>query len=267
MPHAEDERKDFILHTAASAFGIGNVEDVSDSIYNSDEVDAFLDDTNANVLYLRHVPGEKKILVFNSTSAPEDGGDNHSLLLMKLQPKPITPQNMRECIQSMSMNDSPVSTFYHALNKVFAPLLLRDAKWSRKIDPKLQSLVSDLEAGLGSALRHAEPEASSKSHNGKGSKGRRGSDESDADSDDDKKKGKNANVNKFVGIQLPSQEIEYWAERQSQGSSTIARQQAVFFLRDSPADRKGPYRSEVSDEITPLLKECSIPLPFCCVQV
>ena len=40
---------------------------------------------------------------------------------------------------------------------MFAPLLCEDGKWSRNVDPKLQSLLSELEAGLGSALRKQDP--------------------------------------------------------------------------------------------------------------
>ncbi|KAJ8297985.1 hypothetical protein KUTeg_024516 [Tegillarca granosa] len=42
-------------------------------------------------------------------------------------------------------------------NKIYAPLLLEDGKWSRNLDPKLQSLISELEAGLGSAIRKQDP--------------------------------------------------------------------------------------------------------------
>ena len=40
---------------------------------------------------------------------------------------------------------------------MYAPLLCEDGKWSRNIDPKLQSLLGELEAGLGSALRKQDP--------------------------------------------------------------------------------------------------------------
>ena len=41
--------------------------------------------------------------------------------------------------------------------QVYAPLLCEDGKWSKNIDAKLQSLLSELEAGLGSALRKQDP--------------------------------------------------------------------------------------------------------------
>ena len=41
--------------------------------------------------------------------------------------------------------------------QVFAPVLLKDDKWSRNFDPKLQNLLSELEAGLGSVIRKQDP--------------------------------------------------------------------------------------------------------------
>lgn len=46
--------------------------------------------------------------------------------------------------------------FIH-LTQVFAPILLKDDKWNKKFDPKLQNLLSELEAGLGSVLRKQDP--------------------------------------------------------------------------------------------------------------
>jgi hypothetical protein len=40
---------------------------------------------------------------------------------------------------------------------VYAPLLLEDGKWSKGIDPKLQSLLSELEAGLSTSIRKKDP--------------------------------------------------------------------------------------------------------------
>ena len=40
---------------------------------------------------------------------------------------------------------------------MYAPLLLEDRKWSKGIDPKLQSLLGELEAGLSTAIRKKDP--------------------------------------------------------------------------------------------------------------
>lgn len=39
---------------------------------------------------------------------------------------------------------------------------VQDEKWSHAFDPRLQSLLSELEAGLGSVLRHTHPKNSGK---------------------------------------------------------------------------------------------------------
>lgn len=42
-------------------------------------------------------------------------------------------------------------------SQIFAPLLIKDEKWNQTFDPKLQSLLSELQAGLSSELRKADP--------------------------------------------------------------------------------------------------------------
>ncbi len=65
------------------------------------------------------------------------------------------------------MIGSPVSSLYHMVHQVFAPLLLQcvlqslfaadafsDEKWAKTFDPLLRKLLGDLDAGLGNSLRH-----------------------------------------------------------------------------------------------------------------
>ncbi|KFM70525.1 Cytoplasmic dynein 2 heavy chain 1, partial [Stegodyphus mimosarum] len=54
------------------------------------------------------------------------------------------------------MVDSPISSFYHTVRKVFAPLLLEDERWSKHVDPKLQRLLGHLESGLAASLRSSD---------------------------------------------------------------------------------------------------------------
>ena len=51
------------------------------------------------------------------------------------------------------------------MQKIYAPLMLEDGKWSRTLDPKLQSLISELEAGLGTAIRKQDPSFKGKGDN------------------------------------------------------------------------------------------------------
>ena len=78
------------------------------------------------------------------------------LVFFKARPDVVTPENLDRDVLVSSMMDSPVSALYHALHNVYAPLLLKDAKWSTEFDPKLQARTTchglsrgDQKKGLG----------------------------------------------------------------------------------------------------------------------
>lgn len=87
------------------------------------------------------------------------------IVFFKVSPEVITPDNLHTNTIVSTMIDSPLSTLYHAVQKIYAPLMLEDGKWSRTLDPKLQSLISELEAGLGSAIRKQDPSFKGKGDN------------------------------------------------------------------------------------------------------
>lgn len=87
---------------------------------------------------------------------PEESSEK-VIVFFKIRPEVITPDNLHRNVFVSSMLDSPLSSLYHAVQKVYAPCLLKDAKWSKSIDPKLQNLLTELEAGLGSAVRKQDP--------------------------------------------------------------------------------------------------------------
>lgn len=88
------------------------------------------------------------------------------IVFFKIRPDVITPDNIHSNIVVSSMVESPLSTLFHVVQKVYAPLLLQDGKWSQNLDPKVQSLLSDLEAGLGSAIRKQDPSTRSRAGDG-----------------------------------------------------------------------------------------------------
>lgn len=81
------------------------------------------------------------------------------MVFFKVKPDVITPDNIHSNVFVSSILGSPITSLYHAVQKVFAPTLLRDDKWSRNFDPKLQNLLTELEAGLGSVIRKQDPSA------------------------------------------------------------------------------------------------------------
>ena len=82
------------------------------------------------------------------------------LVFFKARPDVVTPENLDRDVLVSSMMDSPVSALYHALHNVYAPLLLKDAKWSTEFDPKLQVRLTcwsrNCLKGLGSKLQPLE---------------------------------------------------------------------------------------------------------------
>ena len=72
-----------------------------------------------------------------------------NLFFSQARPDVITPANFHTTVLVNSMLNSPVSSLYHSLHQIYTPLLLKDAKWSQEFDPKLQSLITELEKGLG----------------------------------------------------------------------------------------------------------------------
>lgn len=134
-----DVRKDFVLATVANYFGTPVRDQAVESLRNSDHLNAFLDDSNASVLSAsveKMSEGAIKIHMDNITNVGKH--NDKVLVLFKAKPEVITPDNLHSVVLVNSMLSSPVSSLYHALQKIYSPLLLKDAKWSQDFDPKLQ---------------------------------------------------------------------------------------------------------------------------------
>lgn len=198
-----DTRKDFLVATTGNYFGIQSSDSVLDDVRSSKELNIFLDDGNSPVLAAKYDThqGHKSIKLSNNVE-PSDTAEK-VLVFFKLQPKAITPDNIHQNVFVSSMLSSPVNTLYHSVQKVFSPLLLKDEKWSRNFDPKLQSLLSELEAGLGSVVRKQDSSLSRAANLG----------------DED-------NVG---GILTPQDEFQYWSDASISGYDLSERERASFF--------------------------------------
>ena len=142
-----------MLTTVGNHFGYAVNDGAVSHIASSQELNSFLDDGSCTVLatHAELVQGVKLIQSYNQLDV-ETATDNW-LVFFKLSPTVITPDNLHSNILVSSLLDSPLDTLYHTLQKVYTPVLLRDERWNKTVDPKIQSLLGDLEAGLGSALR------------------------------------------------------------------------------------------------------------------
>lgn len=198
-----DTRKDFILATTGNYFGIPASDAALGQVQDSKELNAFLDDGNCSILaarYDRH-QGRKIIELFNHVE-PSDSVDK-VLVFFKLQPEVISPDSLHQNVFVSSMLSSPINTLYHSVQKIFAPLLLKDEKWSRNFDPKLQSLLSELEAGLGSVVRKQDRDTSRAATLG--------------------------SEDSVGGILTPQDEFQYWADASVSGYDLSERERSSFF--------------------------------------
>ncbi|XP_078258653.1 cytoplasmic dynein 2 heavy chain 1 isoform X2 [Rhinoraja longicauda] len=194
----EDTRKSFILSTAGNYFGISPSDSLISSLGDRRELNNFLDDGSVFVISLQKSGGQ---LVVCNKVEPGDAKDK-ILVFFKMRPDVITEENLHTNILVSSMLDSPITAFYQAIRQIFAPILLKDEKWSKSFDPKLQNLLTQLEAGLGAIVRHSDPSRSGTKFGG----------EEDTS-----------------GILEPSDEFQFWAEVAATTSKTDKRERAQHF--------------------------------------
>ncbi|XP_075347137.1 cytoplasmic dynein 2 heavy chain 1 isoform X3 [Mycteria americana] len=194
-----DKRKRFISATAANYFGLDpavGAAALAAGLRSRPELTNFLDDGNEFLLVVQHSGTQ-----LTASNKIEDTGSDNVLVFFKLRPDVITEDNLHSNILVSSMLDSPINTLYQALRQVFAPVLLKDERWSKTFDPKLQKLLSELEAGLSTVLRKSDP-------NYTGTKF----------SEDDVR-----------AILTPTDEFQFWIECAHHGSKWCSKERASHF--------------------------------------
>ncbi|CAL4070448.1 unnamed protein product, partial [Meganyctiphanes norvegica] len=144
----QDVRKSFILTTTGNYFNVSLSAPSLTNLLNDEALNNFLDSGSCQLLGALHY--DDSLLLKNKIEA---SNKNEKLLVFfKIKPEVITDSNLQNiCVSSMI--DSPLSSLYHSLQTLYAPVLLQDAEWSKALDPKLQNLVTELSEGLGSLLR------------------------------------------------------------------------------------------------------------------
>uniref|UniRef100_A0A8C8AR50 Dynein cytoplasmic 2 heavy chain 1 n=1 Tax=Otus sunia TaxID=257818 RepID=A0A8C8AR50_9STRI len=195
-----DKRKRFIAATAANYFGLDPAVGpaaLAAGLHRRPELANFLDDGNEFLLVVQH--SGTQLTASNKIESTDS--KNNVLVFFKLRPDVITEDNLHSNILVSSMLDSPIYTLYQAVRQVFAPVLLKDERWSKTFDPKLQKLLSELEAGLSTVLRRSDP-------NYTGTKL----------SEDDVR-----------AILTPTDEFQFWIECARHGSKWCSKERASHF--------------------------------------
>ncbi|XP_057314672.1 cytoplasmic dynein 2 heavy chain 1-like isoform X2 [Hydractinia symbiolongicarpus] len=193
-----DKRKDFILSTVANYFGILPSDSSIQSLYKVREINGFLDDGNILVL-VSICQSEKNIQLYNELQS--NSPDEQCIVFFKIKPEVVTADNIHNNVLVSSMFNSPISTLYHAIKKIFGPLILNSDVSNKSIDPKVQNLLSELESGLGSYLRKT------------------------GDLLDSKQKSGNENL---ISILTPADEIQYWTDQANNGNERAASFKEIF---------------------------------------
>ncbi|GAA6078243.1 cytoplasmic dynein 2 heavy chain 1 isoform X1 [Tachysurus ichikawai] len=215
-PMMDDPRKLFLLTTVGNYFGVKT----SPSLTTCTQINNYLDDSNE---FLLAVSADGDELLFSNRM---DSGqcEKRVLVFFKLRPCVITEENISSMVLVSSMLESPISTLYQSIRTVFNPALHQDEKWSQTFDPRLQSLLSELEAGLGSVLRHTHPKNSGK---------------------------KTLSEDDVLGMLTPCDEFQYWAEVSRSAERSSARERAKYFSElFKPIEKwklgRNPHHSGVS---------------------
>nr|XP_032832089.1 cytoplasmic dynein 2 heavy chain 1 [Petromyzon marinus]XP_032832097.1 cytoplasmic dynein 2 heavy chain 1 [Petromyzon marinus]XP_032832104.1 cytoplasmic dynein 2 heavy chain 1 [Petromyzon marinus] len=223
----EDVRRDFVLMTVANYFGLAAQHTGVQRLSTSRALARFLDDPDSLVLAARRSGDEMALsdTVDMKLDAVESQQQRQVLVFFKLRAAALSADNVHSCVLVSSLADSPVLALYHAVRYVYAPLLTKDDG-----DPKLQSLLSELESGLGRALRQQSDPT-----------GRRGRSKAQVESD-------------LCGILSPCDEFEFWAELAARGGEGAPRA-SFFHLMFEPLTKDfATLHSLTLDEVAEVLE-------------
>ncbi len=159
MVSSGDPRKDFLARAITDFFSSSSKnrqllattdEDLQVMLCSSEEMDRFLDDSSTTPLQASLISSDNKFEIKLSNEVKLDPRIESVVYFTKVDPTiPITVENIHRTVSVSSMSQSAVQGLYSSLHNVFMPLLSKDAN----VDSRLQSLLQDLEAGLGRIIR------------------------------------------------------------------------------------------------------------------
>ena len=195
---SSDPRKEFLFATIANYFGINSSDKTITELQRSKQVNSFLDDGNQSILVSIFQNGTQ-VQLYNDLQS--NSPDEQCIIFFKLKPEAVTPDNIHNNVLVSSMFNSPASTLYHTIKNIFGPLILNGDVSSKSVDPKLQKLLSELEAGLGSYLRKSGDFLGNNKKNG----------EQD-----------------FSSILTPSDEFQFWSDLADKGDARAINFKELF---------------------------------------
>ncbi|KAF2362508.1 ATPase dynein-related AAA domain [Trinorchestia longiramus] len=148
-----DVRKKFVLASIGNFFELPLEDPRLAMVADDGHLDDLLDSGACLLLAAFLPPAEDRLVLSNKVNS--FSGNEKVIVFFKTEPTVITEKNYHDVLLVSSMLSSPVSSLYHALQTLYAPMLLEDSSATGELDPKLQKLMTELSEGLGSMVRRA----------------------------------------------------------------------------------------------------------------
>jgi len=151
----EDARHVLMAGAIRSHFQLSAEDKALDGISTDAAVRSFVDDASCVSLVARYnqLEADQGVTFSNELQVASTVSQQNSLVMFKIKPEVVSTESFKTNVLTSTMMASPVNSLYHAVKNMYAPLLLSNDKWSGTFHPQLQELLTELEAGLGKALR------------------------------------------------------------------------------------------------------------------
>ncbi|KAG1663699.1 hypothetical protein FOA52_013267 [Chlamydomonas sp. UWO 241] len=156
-----DPRVAFVASTVAGAIAPPDQKESYVNFLSQDgngAIAAFLNDGSVSALHANVSglgTGQLQLQLTNDSAFPV--GCEYQIMLSKLRPGPVAERDIPGNIHVSTVSHTPLSSLYHAIKSVYGPMIDTrgggDQAGGASMDPKLAELLSQLEAGLGSAVR------------------------------------------------------------------------------------------------------------------
>nr|ADI46856.1 DHC1bf [Volvox carteri f. nagariensis] len=156
-----ESRKAFVVSTIASAIAPPGQQDQYAAYLAQDEsgaIGAFLDSPQTTLQAAVSGLGTGQLQLKLSNSAEFPDACEYSVVLTKMRGEPLQSEDVPTGVTVATVARSPLSGLYHVLKDVYSPLIqAQSAAGSAVLDKRLLDLLTQVQAGLGTAVRKGMP--------------------------------------------------------------------------------------------------------------
>ena len=226
MAGSGDVRISCLCGAVAADFGLATANDSAlASLHDDPTVARFLNEAGTPLLVVRRDSDG----TFTSSGSlnpaaanPGDAARGRAVCFYKVRPEAIDAGNLCDNVCVASLGADPMKALYDSVRQVYAPALLHGRAGGDAFDDRLQNLLGELEAGMGSALLHGGHGGAGNSDMASNAATRRGERGGGNDGEG------NTDYNLSV-VQTPQDELRYWAEVAARAARLPERERAQYF--------------------------------------